>query len=537
MYSFREMRRTLALAVMLVAACTASAERAKSKRDPGALVVAQATGAIALDPVRVTDNESIEAGTLMFEGLVHWKPGTTDPVPGLAKSWQVSPDGKTWKFELRTDVEFHDGTRLDAAAVKFSFARVIDPRAPHYIASATEVGYWRLLFKDVKDVRVVDAHTVEIETVQPYAPLLGELAMFPIVSPTAVEKYGDAFQAHPVGTGPFAFESWVMGEQLVVKRFERYWGPPAGLERVVFQVVVDPRQRLIDLESGQVDLAVTILPDEQSFVELHPDLQLHHVASNDVSYLAMNTQRPPFDDVRVRRAVNYAIDKEPIVKLAYQGRAIPAAGPLPPTQWGYHPPLKTYGYDPVAARRLLAEAAQDHKFDPDKTYRLYVITTPRPYMPQPEQVGRFVQAGLEQVGLHTELVLQAYAEHNRSVSYGEHDMAIFGWIGDTGDPDNFLYVLFHSDNALVGEAQNIAFLHDDHVDQLLRDAQRTVDNAQRTGLYARAQDAIMDLAPWAPLAHSEVVVAGRRELSGVVLSPLGHPIFPLIRRTGAPDVR
>lgn len=525
-------RSAFALGAMaLVSACTPDRARTHGTRDPGTLVVAQPTGAIALDPVRVTDNESIEAGTLMFEGLVRWRPGTTDIEPGLAKAWDVSNEGRTWRFELRDGVTFHDGTPLDAAAVVFSFERVIAPSHPHYIANPVEGGYWRGLLHAVRSVRAIGPRTVAIETAEPYAPLLAELALFPIVSPTAVARWGDTFKAHPVGTGPYAFESWIPGEQLVVHRFDAYWKNRPAMDRVVFEVVVDARQRLIDLESGQVDLAVTILPDEQSFVELHPDLVLHHVASNDVSYLAFNTQHPPFDDVRVRRAANLAIDKQPIVKLAYQGRAFAADGPLPPTQWGYHKPAKPYGYDPVEARRLLAEAAASGKFDPDASYKLYVLTTPRPYLAQPEQVGRYIQSALAQVGLKTELVLQAYADHRRTVEAGEHDLALFGWIGDTGDPDNFLYVLFHSDNAVAGGAQNIAFYRDAGVDGILHDAQRTTDVATRTGLYAAAQDRIAAGAPWVPIAHSEVVVAGRRELSGVVLSPLGHPLFALIGRS------
>ncbi|MBA3542707.1 MAG: ABC transporter substrate-binding protein [Deltaproteobacteria bacterium] len=517
------------LAVVLLIGCDARGPRFR-RRDPGALVVAQAAGAQALDPVRVTDSESIEVGTLMYEGLARWKPGTTDPEPGLASAWTTSADGRTWTFKLRDKVWFHDGTALDAAAVVFSFERVIAANHANYLASPIDGAYWRGLLKDVKRVTAVDRATVEIETARPYAPLLGQLAMFPIVSPTAVTKWGDAFKAHPVGTGPFAFDSWVMGEQLVVHRFERYWGKPAGLERIVFQVVVDARQRLIDLESGSVDLATAILPDEQPFVELHPDLRLHHVASNDVSYLAFNTARPPFDDLRVRKAVSFAINKEPIVKLAYQGRAITADGPLPPTQWAYHPPATTYHYDVTAAKLLLAQAIADKRFDPNRTYRLYAPTTPRPYLAQPERVARFLQAALDQIGIRTELVLQPYREHRTAVENGEHDLGVFGWIGDTGDPDNFLYVLFHSDNAVLGEAQNIAFYRDAGVDQLLREAQAAVDEATRAGLYAAVQDRIAAAAPWVPIAHSEVVLAARRELDGLILSPLGHPIYSLIRR-------
>ncbi|MBS1121254.1 MAG: putative dipeptide transporter substrate-binding protein [Deltaproteobacteria bacterium] len=529
------MTRRLALAalVLVVVGCDAEPQDRDAtyrRRDPRALVVAQATGVLGLDPLRVTDSESIEAGELLFEGLVRWKPGTTEIAPGLAASWEVSTDGKRWLFHLRPGVVFHDGTPLDALAVRFSFDRLLDPRHPNFLAG-NQGAYWRSLLQAVTQIVAIDPATVEIRVSRPYAPLLGDLAMFPVVSPTAVRQWGDAFNLHPVGTGPFTFDSWIMGEQLVMKRFERYWGTAARLDRIVFRVVVDARQRLVDLESGSVDLATSILPDEQPFVELHPDLLLHHTAGNDVSYLAFNVQRPGFRDLRVRQAASHAINKLPIVKLAYQGRAIAADGPLPPTQWGYHEPKARYGFDLPRARRLLRQAIAGKTFDPDVVYKLYAPSTPRPYLDQPERVARFLQAALAEVGIQTELVLQPYREHRISLENGEHDLALHGWVGDNGDPDNFLYVLFHSDNAVVGaSAQNFAFFRDAGVDKLLIEAQVAADQVTRTELYRAVQDRLVEEVPWVPIAHSEYVVAGRAEIRDVVLSPLGHPLYAKIWR-------
>ena len=527
------MRRAATAALALAAASGASAcdigrDAIHKHRDPGALVVAQPADVLALDPVRVTDIESIEVGELLFEGLVQLAPGTTDIEPSLATTWEVTPDARRWTFHLRAGVLFHDGTPLDAAAVAFSFARLIDPANPSYVGAGAD--YWRGLLRDVATVTARDPATVDIVMRRPYAPLLGELAEFPIVSPTAVAKWGDAFQKHPVGSGPFSFEAWEVGEQVVVRRFADYWGPKPALDRIVFRVVVDARQRLVDLESGSVDLAAAILPDERSFVELHPDLLLHRAPGDDVSYLAFNTQRPPFDDVRVRRALNFAINKEPIVKLAFQGLAVAADGPLPPAMWGSHAAKIRYAYDPEAAKTLLAAAARDGHFDPSKTYKLYAPTTPRPYLPEPERVARFLQAAFEHVGLHTELVLQPYPVHRAAVQGGEHDLCLFGWIGDTGDPDNFLYVLFDGDNAHPGEAQNVAFYANPHVDELLAQAQATADQPTRSALYAEVQDQLAIDAPWVPIAHSDLVIAGRAEVQGVVISPLGHPVYALMHR-------
>jgi peptide/nickel transport system substrate-binding protein len=372
--------RTLVLVTCLVAACSERAATQR-RRDPGALVVAQAAGPRKLDPVRVTDNESLGVGHLLFEGLVRWKPGTTDVEPGLATTWRVSPDGKRWTFELRAGVTFHDGTPFDAAAAVFAFERLLVPAHPQYLVE--DGSYWRALFKTVTKVRALAPLTVEIEVARPYAPLLGNLAMYPMVSPAAVRRHGNEFKDHPVGTGPFQLQTWIPDERVVVRRFDAYWGERARLEQIVFRVVVDPRQRLVELESGSVDIATSILPDEQPFIELHPDLVLHHTAGNDVSYLAFNLARPGFRDARVRRAVAHAINKEPLVKLAYQGRALAADGPLPPTQWGYHVPRTRYGFDPARARSLLDEAIAEGAFDPDAVYSLYVLSTPRPYLAQP----------------------------------------------------------------------------------------------------------------------------------------------------------
>ncbi|HEX4421410.1 MAG TPA: ABC transporter substrate-binding protein [Kofleriaceae bacterium] len=514
----------------LLGACDAGNGIFHHQRDPGVLMVAQPADVSGLDLARVVDSESIEVSQILFEGLARWRPGTTDVEPGLATSWQVSPDGLRWTFELRPGVVFHDGQPLDADAVVFSFERVIDPHHPSTLGSDAQ--YWRLLLKDVERVTALGPMRVEIAIARPYAPLLGELAMFPIVSPAAVRMWGDEFDRHPVGTGPFAFEAWNPGEQVVIKRFERYWGETPKLERIVFRVVLDPRQRLIDLQSGSVDLAAAILPDEESFVELHPDLVLIHAPSNDITYLALNTMHAPFGDRRVRRAINHAINKEPIVKLAFQGRAIAAEGPLPPGQWGAHVPAMRYAYDPALARRLLEQAAADHVFDPSRVYKLYAPATARTYLTQPERVARYLQAALAQVGMKTELVLQPTTPHFEALSNGDHDLALSGWISDTGDPDNIMYVLLHSDNAVVGSAQNIAFYSNPAVDRLLGEAQAELDVPTRLRRYAQAQDLIAEDAPWVPLAHSELVIAARAELSGVILSPLGYPVYPWISRKG-----
>jgi peptide/nickel transport system substrate-binding protein len=527
-------RRVIWLALLLAAACRPGEDGAPSGRDRGNLIYARPTDAALLDPARITDNESVEVVDEIFDRLIHWQPDTGVVAPGLATAWEVDSTGREWTFHLRERVRFHDGTPVDAEAVVFSLERQRDPAHPFH---RDDFISWGRAYKNIQKVVAIDPMTVRITIDRAYAPFEANLAMFTaaIVSPTAVRKWGDQFADHPVGSGAFAFERWDKGERIVLRRNDAYWGGAPTFERLVYEVIADPRQRLVALESGAIDMASAILPDELQYIDLHPQLVLHRAPSNNVVYLAMNTLRPPFSDVGVRRAVNHAINKAPIVQMGYQGLAVPADGPLPPGQWGHHDAPIEYGYDPVRARSLLADAVAAGVLPPPSgptspTYRLYAPSTPRPYLSDPERVARALVANLVDVGLSVELVLQPYLDHRASVQAGEHDLALFGWVGDNGDPDNFLYTLFDRDNTAVGSAGNIAFYRDETVHDLLVAAQVAPNRAAREELYADVQDRLAADAPWVPLAHTQVVFAARRDLDHVVLTPTGHVVFSQVRR-------
>ncbi len=514
--------------VALGAACDVDrlglSHRRNESGRPHSVVVGRPSDAISLDPARPTDNESAEVVAQVFETLVRYHPGTTNVEPALAVSWETDDSGAVWTFHLRDGVRFHDGSRFDADAVVFSFERQRDPAHPYHTG---RFNYWENAFRNILRVEKLDPLTVRFYIATRYAPLLANMTMFPvsIVSPAAVARWGDGFAEHPVGTGPFMVERWDRGERIVLGRFAGYWGPPASLERLVFEVVPDARQRLIDLESGAIDLAVAILPEELQFVDLHPGLTLYRPPTNNVTYLAMNCLKPPFDDVRVRRAVNLAINKSPIVRLAYQGLAIPADGPLPPTQWGHLAGPSASRYAPDAARALLAEAVADGRLALDRTYTLYVPSTPRPYLPNPERVARVIQTNLSAVGIRTKTVMQPFEAHNADTEHGRHDLALAGWVGDNGDPDNYLYLLFDKDNTVPGLARNIAFYRDDTVSKLLRAAQTVEDRGAREALYADVQRRLAADAPWVPLAHSQVAIAATDDLDGIVVNASGHVVY------------
>ncbi len=547
-YSTRVLGRGLVLLLPLLSSCEL-ADRgeeheagrlrapaaAASRRDPSTLVVGRPVDAISLDPARVADSESVEVCEQIYETLLSYDSRSGQMRPGLAESWQMSRDGRQWTFHLRQGVQFHDGTPLDAAAVVFSLERQRDPNHRFHGFDRTGLRFfsWQNLYRNVRRVEALDPRTVRITIDRLYAPFEANMAMFPvgIVSPTAVARWGPDYYRHPSGTGPFRFVGWEPGT-IALERNPDYWGTRPGIERLVFRTIPDAHQRLTELESAAIDVAYTLRPDELQFVELHPDLTVYKQSASAVAYLAMNTARAPWGDVRVRRAVNHAVNKESIVKLAYQGLASPASGPLPPEQWGHARTETTYAYDPARARELLAEAAADGHFDLARVYRIYAPAAPRPYLPDPEFIARVLQSNLAAVGIKTEILVQRMSKHLDSVQRGDHDFCLFGWIADTGDPDNLLYTLFDQDSATPGVARNLAFYRDPELHQLLLAAQETTERARRVELYRQAQERIALEAPWVPLAHARVAVAARVDVGGIVLNPTTIVEFRGVKRLG-----
>lgn len=517
---------------MVLGAAASGDERRIGTRDPHTLVIGRPSDAISLDPALPTDNESAEVIFQVYDTLVEWEPGTSTVAPGLATSWQVDDSGTVWSFELASGVRFHDGTPFDADAVVFSFERQRDPLHPYY---RDDFQYWPNSFKNIQRVEKVDADTVRITIERPYSPFLANMAMFPvsIVSPSAVAAWGkEDYGEHPVGTGPFVFDTWEPGERIVLRRNDDYWRRDRvpSLERLVFETIEDPRQRLIALESGAIDLAVSILPDELQFVELHPGLVLHETPANNVAYLAMNMDHPALRAVEVRRAISHAINKDPIVQLAFQRTATVAEGPLPPSMWGHHKPRTTYPYDPAAARQLLAQAQAAGTWDPATVLVFYVPSTPRPYLPAPDRVARAIQANLAEIGIQTRIELNPFVKHLDHTRNGDHDLCLLGWVGDNGDPDNFLQQL-DRENTVIGSAINVAFYRDALVHQLLVQAQEAGDRLERERLYARVQEQIADDVPWVPLAHSQVALAARDDVTGLIVNPTGQVIYRAVRRS------
>lgn len=501
--------------------------RASGAMRSSTLVVGKLADAVKLDPADALEGESAVVTQNIFDTLVEYKDGSTEIQPALATSWRAARDGKSWMFTLRKGVLFHDGTPCNAEAVVFSFKRQMDPRHPFHAFG--HFVYWKTMWGGypgkIKDVQAVDTYTVKFLLQSPVAPFLANLAMFPfaVVSPTAVKQWREDFFKHPVGTGPFSFVEWRRNERIVLQANQSYWRGTPHLSRLIFQPIPDNTSRRLQLEQGGVHFMTGINIEDIPLLRKNPRIVVATKPGENLAYLAMNVTKPPLNNVLVRRAVNMAVDREILVKTLYQGLGTVTNTPLPPILWGYESSIKGYPHDPARARELLAKAGYPNGFSTS----LWYPSTTREYLPQAKAVAEAIQANLKEVGIICKLFTFDWGTYLNKTYNGEHEMALLGWVGDNGDPDNFLYPLLDKDNARK-PGSNIAFYENNEVHKLILEAQQTLDQSRRAALYKRAQKIIAEEAPWVPLVSAHQKVAYRKEVKGFIPHPTGmlrfHPV-------------
>lgn len=499
----------------------APAAEAKDKNG-GVLVFARGGDSVGLDPARETDGESYYGCTQVFDNLVEFKEGTTEVQPALAESWTVSDDGLEIVFKLRSGVKFHDGTDFNADAVVFSLGRQLYEDHPYH-----EYGPWKYwgymdMSNIVQDIIAVDNLTVKFILQKTEAPIIANLAMdfAGIVSPAAVEKYGEDFPNNPVGTGPFKFVSWKKEDSMVFEKNADYWRRPAYLDRLIIRVIPDATARYLALQKGEVDIIDFPSPEDLEDMKANPDIKVIQQEGLNVGYLAFNCDKEPYTDKRVRQAMNYAVNKDEIIAGVYGTAGAPAKNPIPPGMWSYNDSIEPYEYNPEKAKALLAEAGYADGF----STTLWAMPVARPYNPNGRKVAEIMQAHLADVGVTAEIVSYDWGTYLEKTDHGEHDAALLGWTGDNGDPDNFLFVLLSIAAAEV-PAGNIAFWKNEEFNSLVEEAKVTMDVAKRTALYEEAQVVFHEEAPWLPIAHSVVSEPMQNYVMDFQLSPVGKRQF------------
>ncbi|KLU61986.1 glutathione-binding protein GsiB precursor [Peptococcaceae bacterium CEB3] len=478
----------------------ASSGAPASGKPGGTLVIAESSDATKLDPQLGTDipSANVYFGKI-YEGLV----GQNDKmeiVPLLATSWQ-RVDPNTWEFKLRHGVKFQDGTPFNAAAVKKNFDRILDPKTASPRAS---------LFSMVKDMKVVDDYTIQFITSYPYTPLLVNLAHYAgcIISPKAIDDYGLKLGDHPVGTGPFTFESWTPGQQITLVRNDNYWGQKAKVDKVVFKVVPEDATRVAMVQTGEAQLAEPILATDIDQITKSSSMQLIRTPALTNDYLGFNVRKKPFDDVRVRQAIAYAIDTDAIMKGVFNNVGTKANGPMGPKVFGYDPGLKGYPYDINKAKELLKAAGYPNGFN---------TTIWTNNNATREKLAEVLQSELKGIGVNVQIKVMEWGAYLEATAKGEQDMYILGWSNMTGDADYNQYYLF--DSKAMGNPGNRSFYNNPEVDNLIQQGRSESDLTKRKAIYAHAQEIEMKELPMIFLRNQELLVAAGKNVKGLWVHP------------------
>jgi len=304
------------------------APQAGAESPPGVLVVGQVAEPQSLDPQVATAANDSRILVNIYDGLVRNAPGSLTIEPALASRWDISPDGRRYTFHLREGVTFQDGTPFNAGAVKFTFERMLNKQHPYYHTGPFPLSFF---FSSIDTITTPDAQTVVFTLKQPFAPLLSNLATPAglIVSPAAVKKYDKDVGRHPVGTGAFRFDEWQANQRVVLTANKDYWDGAPKLEAVVFRPITDGNTRTAEMLSGGIDAMVEVPPDTVNTFAGNPQFQLHQAVGPHVWFLLLNTREKPFNDKRVRQAVNYAVNKQALVDKRVAGVRAGGRRPYP----------------------------------------------------------------------------------------------------------------------------------------------------------------------------------------------------------------
>jgi len=531
----------LGVLILILAACTddsnveeeATEGEETAAAEGGTLTLAIPSDAVSMDPHGSNDVPSEQIRDTIYEPLLK-QDENFEIVPVLAEEYE-QVDDTTWKFKLREGVTFHDGSEFNAEVVKANIERVKD------VAKASPRSF---LLDMVTEVNIIDDYNIELITEYPFAPLANNLthgagkmiskdlidadyqqALDEAGSDLSLEEYydlraeggeeheavaneissfvGQLVETEPVGTNYFKVDSRSPGEQTAVVRNDDYWGDTALLDGVTFKVVSEPGSRIAELESGSSDAILATLSSNIDRVEGNDDVTLLRNDSVSIDYIGFNTEKEPFDDPRVRQAITHAFDSQAVLDGVYNGSGTPAEAPLAPGVLGYSEDLEGLEYDMERAEELLDEAGVE-----DLTINLMVNDD----NPERVDVALWLQESLSNLGIKVNVEQVEWGAYLAATGEGEHDMYILGWSNSTGDPDNGISPLFHSDN--IGPDGNRSFYNNPELDSILDEARQSTEESEREELYMEAQQILVDDAPAIFIRHGENLNAYGNHVEG-----------------------
>jgi dipeptide transport system substrate-binding protein len=482
-----------------------------------------------------TTGTSFDANSQIYGRIVDFERGGTTVVPGLAERWTISPNGLEYTFFLRKGVKWHSNKNFtptrdfNADDLIFAIERQWKESNPYFKVTSTNHSYFNDMGmpKLIKSLTKVDDYTVKFELNHPEAPFLSNLAME--YAGVQSKEYADAMlkagtpekiDQEPIGTGPFYLVQYQKDAVIRYKAFPQFWGGKAKIDDLVFAITPDASVRWAKLQKGECHVMPYPNPADLDAIRKDPQITVLEQAGLNVGYLAYNVERKPFDDVRVRKAINMAINKKAIIDGVYLSTGVAAKNPIPPSMWSYNDAIKDDPYDPEGAKKLLATAGLPNGFSTD----LWAMPVQRPYNPNARRIAELMQADLAKIGVKAEIKSFEWGEYRKRMQAGEHQMGMLGWTGDNGDPDNFLNTLLGCD-AAKNNGSNVAKWCFKPFEDLVQKAKSVSSPAERTALYKQAQVVFKEQAPWFTIAHAVQLKPVRKEVIDFKLSPFGRHTF------------
>lgn len=458
-------------------------------------------GAQSLDPHRSGSYVDRQIFQSLYNCLVTFDKDL-NIVPELAESWDT-PDPSTYIFKLRKGIKFHDGTEFDAEAVKFNLERVLDPKTK---------SRGRIEIIAIDSIDVIDRYTVKLNLAYPFSPLLAGLTDRAgyMISPTALKKVGpDKFRQHGIGTGPFQFVEWVKGDHLTLKKFDGYWekGLPY-LDKVVFKPISDHNVKLVNLQSGTIDMIDDVLPKDIERVKGNKNLVYHEIPSYGFVSLRLNCTRPPFNNKALRQAIAYGVDRDAIWKHIYYGTGIVGHGPIAPVSWAYDESNFRFPYDINKAKEKLKEGGKPNGFK----FTIYTKQEPLDV-----QVAQAMQAQLKRINVETDIVQLEGIKHFRVMLDKTYD-GVYGFWSGYPEPNTNLHRQFHS----KGASRWTGYTNYE-VDKWLEKAMKATNQSERQEYYSKALDIIIQEAPMNFMYYFPRRHVHRKGIHGYVLTPDAKP--------------
>ncbi|BBT70854.1 MULTISPECIES: ABC transporter substrate-binding protein [Enterobacteriaceae] len=472
----------------------------------------------------------VASSQTLYNRLINFDPVKNTPIPSLATDWTISEDGLTYTFTLRQGVKFNSNkfftpTRdFNADDVIFSVLRQKDNDHPYHKVSQGNYEYFNDVGLDklIKSVKKVDDYHVQFVLNEPNAAFLADWGM-DFASILSAE-YADAMMKKgtpenvdtwPIGTGPYVLQQYKVDSQIRYLANPNYWDGPVPTKHLIFAITPNVETRLAKLQTNECQIIPAPSPVQFEAIKSNHDLTLHAVEALNVGYLAFNTEKKPFDNVLVRQALNYATDKQAIVNAVFMGSGTVAKSPIPPNMMGYKKDLKDYSYDPEKAKALLKQAGLEKGVD----VTLWSMPVQRPYNPNSRRIAEMIQNDWAKVGVKAKIVTYEWGEYLSGIRKGEHDSALYGWMSDNGDPDNFANTLLGCDSIKTGS--NAARWCNKEYDGLVKKALVVSDRAKRAALYGQAQEIYAQQVPWIALANGKTFYATRSNVSGYSVSLMG----------------